>query len=73
MDKKREFPKSRILFSQEDEGDYAPGEFVEREDPEIDIARGIKRNKELEKRNPAFKAMMDRLRAAAKAVMMFFL
>lgn len=37
-------------------------------DPEVDIEQGRLDNKELEKRSPKFKAMMDRLRKAAKAV-----
>lgn len=37
-------------------------------DPPIDLERGAEANREAESRNPKFKAIMDKLRKAAKAV-----
>ena len=37
-------------------------------DPDIDLKQGAEDNRDLEKTNPRFKDMMDRIRRAAKAV-----
>lgn len=53
------------------DSDFVPGEFIEKADPEIDLERGRKANTDAEKRDPKFKRLMEKLRAAAKAVTMF--
>jgi hypothetical protein len=69
---KTNYRKSRSPSS-EDESPYVSGEFAEHEYPEIDIGRGVAANAAAEQSNPRFKALMDKLRAAARKVghMMF--
>lgn len=57
MVKASSFQKSRTVRSPDDMSD-----------PEIDLKQGAEDNRDLERTNPKFRAMMDRIRKAAKTV-----
>jgi len=65
MAKTNDYRKSPIS---DDEKEYVAGEFTGAAEPEVDFDRGQKYGDDLEKSNPKFKAFMDKLRAAAKAI-----
>lgn len=65
MAKTNDFRKSPASESDEH---YAHGEFTGAPEPEIDLERGQKYGDQLEQGNPKFKALMDKLRSAAKAL-----
>jgi hypothetical protein len=64
MAKTNNYQKSRIP----PEGAYTPGEFTGHEEAEIDLERGRAANQQAEQSNPVFKALMDKLREAARKV-----